>query len=719
MKSPFPNPSPQGRGVADACYRALRLPSLVRRGRGRGFFLLLLFCPFITFGQEITNELTDSLAIIPQQENGLLPDSIPQPLDSVRHRNLDHIQAPVLEIDTTKKINYWHITGRTGEIIPFRPDTFLTDYFNRTNVEGQSVAMAYLGNLGLPGESRVFFEREDRSQFIFLDPYSAYLKTPGKFNFINTKIPHSNLSYQQAGSKNVQEQRLQAVLAINIGKKLNLGFDADYLYARGYYKSQSAKHLNWVFFGNYLSDRHQLHVFINPFEFTNAENGGITDDDYISHPDRLDSRKMSSRDIPTYLSSNDNTTWNSIKGKQAYLNYHYNLGFERETEYEDEEGNKIRQFIPVSSIIYTFDYKDSRKNFYTSDSTLVDKYYKNVDHFNNGRKVNDSTSYWSLSNTFALSMREGFSEWAKFDLTAFLTEDVRSFTLMDRTNIPNDSTLWATYIGGELAKRTGEILRYNAQGSFGVLGDNLGDVNLSGNIETRIPVWGDTASIKASASIKNLAPTFYENHYHSKYFWWDKNFGKVKKQWIGGTIDIPHTKTRFSLGVENVSNYIYFDEKGYPQQHGSDIQITTARLDQNFKFKALHWDNQLVYQSSSNDSILPLPQFAAYSSLYIQFKIAKVLTIQMGANVHYWTKYYAPAYEPATQQFKLQREVEVGNYPLISGFLNCHLKQTRFFVEYYNAGAKFISSPPNYFSLPHYPVNPTILKLGLSVDFIN
>jgi hypothetical protein len=676
------------------------------------FFLFLLFCPFITFGQGIHTELADS---------------IQQPSDSVRRRNLDLLQAPVLEIDTTRKINYWRITERTGEIIPTCPDTLLTDYFNRTNVEGQGVAMAYLGNLGLPGESRVFFEREDRSQFMFLDPYSAYIKTPGKFNFINTKIPHTNLSYQRAGSRNVREERLQGVLAINMGKKINFGFDVDYLYARGFYKSQSARHLNWVFFGNYLSERHQLHVFVNPIDITNAENGGITDDDYISNPDYLNRRNISSHDIPTQLSNNDNSTWNNIKGKQIYLNYHYNLGFDRETEREDEEGNKIKQFIPVSSIIYTFDYKDNKKNFYTADSALVNKYYKNIDYFKDRRKVNDSTSYWSLSNTVALSLREGFSEWAKFDLTAFLTQDFRSFALMDTISVNDETTQSATYIGGELAKRTGKILRYNAQGSFGVLGANLGDLNLSGSIETRIPVWGDTASVKASASLKNLAPTFYENHYHSKYFWWDhdkelkNDFSKVKKVFIGGTIDIPHTKTRFGLGVENVTHYIYFDKTGYPQQHkGNDIQILAVRLDQNFKFKALHWDNQLVYQTSSNDSIIPLPKFAAYSSLYIQFKIAKVLTIQMGANAHYWTEYYAPSYEPATQQFKLQGEekVYVGNYPLISGFLNCHLKQTRFFIEYYNAGSLFIS-PPEYFSLPHYPVNPTVLKLGLSVDFIN
>jgi hypothetical protein len=326
-----------------------------------------------------------------------------------------------------------------------------------------------------------------------------------------------------------------------------------------------------------------------------------------------------------------------------------------------------------------------------------------------------------------LSLREGFSQWAKFDLTAFITQDIRKFTLMDTTlsNIP-DTVLfnsykknqYSTYIGGELIKRNGKILRYNAQGSFGVVGYNLGDFNLSGNIETRIPFLNDTASITAKGSIKNLAPKFYENHYHSQYFWWDNDFSKIKKVFVGGAITIPHTKTQFNLGVENVTNYIYFDEMGYPQQNTGSIQILAAGLEQNFKLGALNWNNQLVYQTSSNQDIIPLPDLSAYSSLFLQFKIAKVLTIQMGANAHYWTKYYSPTYEPATQQFKLQHAVKIGEYPLVSGFVNCHLKQTRFFIEYYNASPMFIN-PPEYFSMLHYPINPTVLKLGLSIDFYN
>ncbi|GHV26956.1 hypothetical protein FACS1894176_08350 [Bacteroidia bacterium] len=638
------------------------------------------------------------------------------------------IHAPALVVDTTQSAYFWHITERTGEIFPAHPDTFLTDYFNRTNMEGLGLAVQYLGNLGSPAQSRVFFERPDRSQFLFSDVYSYFLRTPENFNFLNSKIPYSVISYQRAGSRQQLEERLKGVMAVNFGKKLNIGVDVDYLYARGFYKSQSAKHLDWMFFGTYLSDRHQLHVMVNPMDYNTAENGGITNDDFISHPENVDATNMTSRDIPANFAVTDkNTTWNHTKGNQLYLNYHYNLGIERDAG-QTEEGDTLKQFIPVSSIIFTSHYKNSKRNFFTEDSTAVAKYYFNqTDFFKQQQGVSDSTSYLEWNNTVALSMREGFSDWAKFDLTAFLTWNYREFTIMDTVNVANQQNYPqqnALYLGGELAKRTGKILRYNAQGSFGVWGENLLDMDLRGQIETRIPLWGDTASIKGKGYWKNLEPTFYEQHYHSRYFWWDKDFDKVKKVFVGGTVTVPHTKTQVSLGVENLTNYIYFDSLGMPQQQTENIQILALQLNQNFKYKGLHWDNQVVYQTSSNKDILPLPEIAAYSSLYVDFKIANVLTIQMGVNAHYWTSYYAPAYEPATQQFRLQKaaengnKVKVGNYPLISGFLNCHLKQTRFFIEYYNAGSAWIA-PPEYFSTPHYPVNPTILKMGLAVDFIN
>ena len=132
----------------------------------------------------------------------------------------------------------------------------------------------------------------------------------------------------------------------------------------------------------------------------------------------------------------------------------------------------------------------------------------------------------------------------------------------------------------------------------------------------------------------------------------------------------------------------------------------------------LGWENELIYQLSSNENVLPLPQLSAYSNLYVAFKLAKVLSVQLGADVHYYTSYYVPVYEPATQQFRNQDEMRLGDYPLLNAYANFHLKQTCFFVSAYNLGSLFINHP-KYFSMPHYPLNPMLVKVGISVHFTN
>lgn len=278
----------------------------------------------------------------------------------------------------------------------------------------------------------------------------------------------------------------------------------------------------------------------------------------------------------------------------------------------------------------------------------------------------------------------------------------------------------STYVGGEISKRQGKLLTYNARGELCVVGDDIGEFRLSGNLQTRFPLLGKPATIRANGYIYNVTPAFYQRHNHTRYFWWDNDFSKIRRVYVGGEVSWEQTHTRLSAGVENIQNHVYFGPEGVPVQNSGSVQILTARIKQDFLTRSFGWENEIVYQQSSKNEIIPLPQLSAYSNLYCTFKIAKVLTIQMGVDAHYFTKYEAPYYEPATQQFQIQKEdskIKVGEYPLINAYVNCHLKQARFFVMAYNLGSKFLS--PDYFSLPHYPLDPMVIKMGISVYFNN
>jgi len=101
--------------------------------------------------------------------------------------------------------------------------------------------------------------------------------------------------------------------------------------------------------------------------------------------------------------------------------------------------------------------------------------------------------------------------------------------------------------------------------------------------------------------------------------------------------------------------------------------------------------------------------------LYFHDKWFNVFTVQLGVNLRYHTAYYAPSYMPATGRFYNQRDELIGNYPLMNVYGNFHLKRTRFFIEYYHINQMFMNGA--YFSMPNYPLNPAILKMGLTWTF--
>ena len=642
----------------------------------------------------------DSLALLPHRRGQSAPKVAVT-------KKQDSIQPP--------RFITWKIVERTGDRYMVPMDTAVYNYHQTTIPDGYSVAMGYLGNLGSPLISKIFFDRKEKNEFVFYDSYYPYNKDPENQMFFNVRIPYSNLSYQTAGSNENQEERLQGRITMNFGKKLNVGLDLDFLQAKGFYNSQAVKFNDMVFYGNYLSDRIETHFYVSSAGITQYENGGITDDRFITQPDSI-LQDFTSKDIPTRMSD----TWNRMKTNQFYVNGRYNLGYRKEPKANQKEGD----FVPVASLIITSRYREQYRRFLSYDTLFVDQQnnIRTIDtlyqHNYYPQSLNDSIHFSSFKNTFAISMREGFKDWVKFGLTAFLEHDLRNYSMNDTvgngrlTHREN-----AVVIGGILNKQQGENLRFNVQADLGVLGYNLGEFRVSGNLETAFNIAGKRTELSAEGYIKNLKPKYLEENYQSKYFWWNKDFNDIRRVYVGGRLFIPFANTTLSLGVENLQNYIYFDADKNPTQESSNIQVLSARIDQRLQLGVFNWDNQVVYQTSSNQNAIPVPTISLYSNMYLKTKIVNELTLQLGVDAHFHTKYYAPGYEPALLQFYNQRELEIGNYPISTFYANMHLKQTRFFLMMYNVASLIMK--PNYFSLPHYPVNSMLFKMGLSVNLFN
>jgi hypothetical protein len=470
-----------------------------------------------------------------------------------------------------------------------------------------------------------------------------------------------------------------------------------------------------------------MQAFYNHWNTLGKENGGITNDLYITDPAELQGGQTSiqPKAIPTNLTG----AFNKIVGSQLYVNNIYKVGFWKEQEVDDS--TTVKTYVPVSSFNWTLEYKDGRHIF--RDHTASDQsFWKNA--YLDAASTDDRTSYWSLSNTVGISLLEEFNKFARFGLSAFATYEIRSFkqnpdsidrsttlpeglTAYDGATIPatgRENLLW---IGGQLTKQLGTHIFYDATARFGLSGPVVGDINLEGNVSTRFKLFGDSVTISGYGNFRNEEAPYFTKHYVSNHFMWNNDFGKIRTLRLGGKLNIPHTGTFINVGVENVQNCIYFNADCLPTQYGGNVQVVSASLNQNFKFGNLHWDNRLTYQTSTVDEVIPLPKFSVYSNLYLLFSVANALHVQLGVDCDYYTKYKSVDYQPATMTFYNQREIECGNYPFMNAYANMKLSKVVFYVMFSHVNQGLTGY--NYFSMPHYPLNPRRFQMGLSINFAN
>lgn len=729
-----------------------------------------------------------------------------------------------------KGIRVWTVDERFGDTKAAVVDTLQHMYMNSTFTEGLRGEYNTLGNMGTARLNRIFIDRRNtQGNFIFTEPYDYIVNPVSDFHFTNTYSPITNITLNSCGDKVTGEDDFKAIFAVNANKRLGAGFRFDYKYGRGYYNAQSTSHFKYTMWASYLGDRYQAHFLFSTNHEKMTENGGITNDDYIKHPE-IYTESFATNEIPTVLEQN----WNRLDNQHIFFTHRYNVGFSRKVKMTEEEikakkfamaskkenaeenakeearkkakeqgkkfdekaydkqqrakfsgrpdGAKIAgdepakdsaakdirndstriavngkaaadsllaiqkknaedslfyksEYVPVTSFIHTVKF-DNYRRIYEAYQTPADYYLK--EYYDAGRLTGDSiydqTKHWHMKNTFAIAMLEGFNKWAKAGLKAFASYDLRHYELPTMEGGFEKYNEHALSVGGQLSKQKGKTLHYNAVAEIGLTGVDAGTLAIDGNVDVNIPFLGDTLQVRGDAFFHRETPSFYYRNYHARHLWWENDLDKTIHTRIMGTLSFPKTRTKLRVAVDEIKNYTYFSqsyditEEGLrtgvmvtPMQESGGINLLTAQLEQNFRLGILNWENQFTYQHSSKESVLPVPAFNAYTNLYIKFKVVKVLNVDLGADMRYFTSYEAPDYSPYMGQYTVQgngeNNVKIGNYPIVNVYANVHIKHTRFFVmmSHINAG----QGDKNYFFAPHYPMNERVFRIGVSWNFFN
>lgn len=235
-------------------------------------------------------------------------------------------------------LKVWTVDERFGDRRAATADTVSAYFMNTIFTTGLHGEYNTTGNVGAPRQNRIFTDRAPRQQFLFTQPYDYLVRPDGEFHFTNTLSPITNLSYNFCGDRTCGEDHVTAKFGVNIGKRIGLGFNFDYIYSLGYYQDQQTSNTAYTLYGSYLGERYQLHVLVRAYFQKLAENGGVGNDDYITHPELFNDTYTES-EIPTALSQ----TWNRNKHQHLFLTHRYSLGFKRKVPMTEDE-IKARKF---------------------------------------------------------------------------------------------------------------------------------------------------------------------------------------------------------------------------------------------------------------------------------------------------------------------------------------------------------------------------------------
>ena len=614
------------------------------------------------------------------------------------------------------QLDLW--TGIADTVAPI--DTSYMHLPMRDVLNDYSISNNTNSNLISPTQSRIYFDRQRKADFIFADAYAPYIITPQNVKFYHTTTPYSSVGYKKGFVTNLDQNDISFMFTGNVSRRTNLGMTIDYLNSYGRFSNQEGKTVFGSVFGSYNGDHYSLQAAFTWNTLSNFENGGL------SNPNDLQG-SLKPEDMPVKMKG-----MSAFRYLSGYLNHYYSICVERERKVNyrerDEEGNWVKkdsikiEYVPVTTFRHVFETTDATKRYV--EKPTVKGFYSDI--YRDSVATKDTAACLTIKNTLSVTFEEEFNTWLKFGAIVYAMNETQRHILRDSIIPPpsiNDSichTQWTNnlYIGGALYKNRGKHRHYGFDGNVCLLGYKLGEFQVNGHLDAGFRLGKDSMTLAAHAYFKNETPDFYLQHYRSNHYQWENDFNKTLRFHIGGEVAYPTkwVKPKLKVAFENITQHIYFDENGLPQQMNGNIQLLSADLQLNLTTPWVNLDNRVVYQHTSS-AYLPLPALTMYNNLYYHGTWVKALDVQIGVDMRFFTKYYAPVLNPALGQFCIQNQEQVGNYPVMNVYANFYVKYIRLklFAQYQHFNASFMNK--QYFSMPTYPMAPDMFRAGLSWHF--
>lgn len=519
-------------------------------------------------------------------------------------------------------------------------------------------------------------------------------------NYFHVPTPTTILNYRSGFSG----QYLNSLFTTNFGKFNNVALNYKGLRSQGDYQRVRTSHVNFSFIYSYFNPakRYQFRSHIISQDLSNFENGGITENSIVGF-------KTNNPDFSTRTRVNVNLSGSESILKTTRYYYEHEL---RITNSKDS----LKQNLTNLKLGHHINYEKSKYNFTSTDTEFFDE---NTEIFGSriNDETNDNTQFSEIENQVYLKFN---SPWILGNFKVFnslynFEQKYDSILTIDTKTIPRTKTTSYTSVGATWnGKLKGVFLNGYAEQviSGGDFGSNL-------HINAGFKLKNNTLA-RAGIQLKTAAPNtntmFYQSNFSN--FNWNQNFDNIFYRTIYGNIE---TKwINIDAYIHQIENYVYYNNNSIASQYNSTVDYLKIKLNNEFKFGKFTLNNTIMYQKlARGNDVFRIPELVTRNTFYYEnyFFKGKPLLAQIGVTFKYFTKYYANEFNPVLNEFYIQNNTQIGNYPTFGAFVNGEVRRTRIYFKVENFTDSVTGR--NYFATPTNPGRDLSIRLGIVWNFWN
>ncbi len=554
----------------------------------------------------------------------------------------------------------------------------------------------FLGNLGLASPTYLLNYGSNNLGFnLNPSPYQNDSYSENQVEYFRSKGPYANLT-GIAGSKKMQAFKM--LFTSTYKDKVNITLKFSRYTSLGYYSKQQTYTNNFYMSSNYATKntRFGYYAYILANGNKNRENGGIKDD-------TLSEKTLAQHKEVLLVKLNGAIRDN--RDFRATINPYFKLN-------KSSDSNKVNHFIQLKSSIITNALK------YTDENISSDKFYTLM--YLDTVRTHDSTHVKKLINeinyaavttnsNFALSFgykNEINQVWQLAD--SLFHNHIATADLAFRKAFTNNDSSGI--------KQKEFKTHFNFQYIFD--GANKGNYKVE-NRSVLMLNRSKQRSLYFNILAEERSADYIYNNWVSNHFWWYNNGYKPQQQ-VQATLGcILNKNISASVFIQNINNYLYFDNVALPNQYAKPITNMGLTVDvTKVFFKHLGLSLNYKLQNTSNETYVRLPKNQVIAKLfYTGWLFKNNLNLQIGSQLQMYQSFYAYNYMPSTQAFYLQENFKTTPYPFVDVYLNARIRPVAFFLKVENALFGFAGT--NYALTPGYFQTDRAFRLGISWTFFD